>query len=614
MNEQRSGSRPDQTNRPWVALVLYLAVGWAAADILLTVRERLGVPEVLDNIVLGLLLAGLAAYALLVATGRLARQSPLVSVSRILAVSIVAASVALGIAAWLGQDEQTASIPSVAVLPCEFRGDADHTFLGPAASQEIHARLAKVAGLRIPAWRSVLKSVQAGEDPQQIAYLLGVEHLARCAIAEDEDGIELSTTVLDPKTEELIWSGRQTYASADLVQALGDISVAIADALSVRLTANESDRVTRAPTSSPEAYEHYLRARHAQGSRQFTIPNILTALAVGEEDYKTAMKHYRAAVDLDPDFAEAWAGMGTVTGAFAFVAPGQSFAGSEERTYNEQAKDFARRALTLDACNAEALLATKPGFGDTDVDDQLTQGSDSWGSVRQRSIAQVQRAIDCEPNNASAWLARTRSFTYFSLWPSAGTRVPAAEARAALKQAVSLDPTNCPVVAYYIGIFRSPIWAPRPEDRLTLEETKQAIRSALLVDPECGNMYDILYRISVQQGRMDEAIAWKMRRHELDPDNVFISCPIGIDIAKLGFLEEAQPWLDRANDSGQFYACVDRTYLECLESREAFFSERCMAYRLGIAEQLMASDYASASDREQVFKYRQALYEAATRA
>ena len=91
MNEQRSGSETVKTNRPWVALILYLAAGWAAAEILLTVRERLGLPQVLDNLVLGLLIAGLAACALLIATGRLARQSPLVSVSRVLAISVVAA-------------------------------------------------------------------------------------------------------------------------------------------------------------------------------------------------------------------------------------------------------------------------------------------------------------------------------------------------------------------------------------------------------------------------------------------------------------------------------------------------------------------------------------------
>jgi tetratricopeptide (TPR) repeat protein len=549
---------------------------------------------------------------LLIATGRLARQSQLVSVSRVLAVSVIAASVALGIAAWLGQDEQATGIPSVAVLPCDYEGAEEHAFLGPAAAQEIHARLAKVAGLQIPAWRSVLKSVQAGEDPQQIAGLLGVGHLARCAIAQDEVGIALSTTVLDPITEELIWSGRQTYASADLVQAIGDISLAIADALSVRLTADESDRLTRAPTRNPEAYEHYLRARQAQGTRQLTIPNMYTGLAIEEEDYATAMEHYRTATDLDPSFAEAWAGMATVTDAFALLAPGQAFSGSVERMYKEEAREFARRALELDACNAEALLLTRPNMSDTETNDQLTQSGDSWGDVYQRSIAQVQRAIDCEPNNATAWLAKTHGFTYFALWPSAGTRVPAAEARTALKKALALDPTNCPVVAYYIRIFRSNVFAPRPEDRLTLEETKQAVRSALLVDPECGDMYDILYQVSVQQGRMDEAIAWKMRRHELDPDNVFINCEVVWDLANLGLVEDAQSWIDRANDSGLDLGCFDKTDYECTASRDAFFGERCKLRRLESAIQIMASDFASASDREQVFRYRQALYNAQT--
>jgi tetratricopeptide (TPR) repeat protein len=579
---------------------------------LLTVRERLGLPQVLDNLVLGLLLAGLAAWALLIATGRLAGQSPLVSVSRVLAVSVVAASVALGIATWLGQDEQTTGIPSVAVLPCDYEGIKDHAFLGPAAAQEIHARLAKVAGLQIPAWRSVLKSVQAGEDPQQIAGLLGVGHLARCAIARDEVGVALSTTVLDPITEELIWSGRQTYASADLVQALGEISLAIADALSVRLAADESDRVTRAPTRNPEAYEHYLRARQAQGTRQLTLPNMYTGLAIEEEDYARVMSHYRTATDLDPDFAEAWAGMATVTNEFALLAPGQAFSGSVERTYKEEAQAFARRALELDACNAEALLLTRPGMSDADVDDQVTQSGDSWGDVYQRSIAVVQRAIDCEPNNASAWLAKTTTYSNFAAWPSAGNQYPAEETRAALKKALALDPTNCPVVAYYIRIFRSRFWAPRPEDRLTLEETREAIQSALLVDPECGDMYDILYDVSVQQGRMDEAIAWKMQRHELDPDNGFIACDIGGDLAYLGFIEEAQSWIDRANDAGIALWCWDRSDFECMASRDAYFSERCKLHRLEKAKQIMASDFASASDREQVFRYRQGLYEAQT--
>jgi TolB-like protein len=597
--DKHSGSRV-------TALALYTAVGWMAVEILFAIRERFSLPAVLDQLVLGVFIAGFVAVALILVTAKTRERSSLAASVSVLVTATVSSAIAFTLAGWLNKHDQTTDIPSVAVLPCEYEGIEDHAFLGPAAAEEVHAKLAKVAGIQIPAWRSVLKSIQVGEDRQQIAEILRVRHLANCTITKSADRIELSTTIIDPEEEAVLWSGRQTYASADLVGALSYISLAIADALSVRLTAEESDRLTLSPTSNPEAYEHYLRARQSQGTRQLTIPNMYTGLAVEEADYATVMEHYRAAVDLDPAFAEAWAGMATVTDAFALLAPGQAFSGSVERQYKNEAREFAQRALELDTCNVEALLLTRPSMAQTDVDDQVTQSGDSWDDVYQQSVAQVQRAIQCEPNNASAWLKKTHTHTYFALWPSAGTQVPTAEAQAALKKAMSLDPTNCPVVAYYIGIFRSPIWAPNPEDRLTLDETKQAIRSALLVDPECGDMYDILSGLSSQ----DEAIAWKMLRHELDPDNVFITCEIGIDLANLGFLEEAQPWLDRANDSGQFYACVSRTYFECRESREAFFSERCKAYRLGIAEQLMASDYASASDREQVFRYRQALYEA----
>ena len=113
-------------------------------------------------------------------------------------------------------------------------GVDDRAFLGPAAAEEVHAKLAKVAGVQIPAWRSVLKSVQVGEDHRRIAEILRVGHLANCTITEAGDQIELATTIIDPEKEAVLWSGRQTYASADLVYALSEISRGIADALRLK--------------------------------------------------------------------------------------------------------------------------------------------------------------------------------------------------------------------------------------------------------------------------------------------------------------------------------------------------------------------------------------------
>ena len=127
-----------------------IQAGWAAVEILLAVRERFVLPASLDGLVLGLFVAGFVACALLLATGRLARRSPLFSAGRILAAATVGSAVTLGVAYWLGQTDRTTDIPSVAVLPCDYEGVEDHAFLGPAAAEEVHTKLAKVAGIQIP--------------------------------------------------------------------------------------------------------------------------------------------------------------------------------------------------------------------------------------------------------------------------------------------------------------------------------------------------------------------------------------------------------------------------------------------------------------------------------
>ena len=81
---------------------MYLAAGWAAVEILLAVRERFGLPDSLDGPVLALFVAGFVACALLLATGRLTRHSPLFSAGRILAAATVGSAITLGVAYWLG--------------------------------------------------------------------------------------------------------------------------------------------------------------------------------------------------------------------------------------------------------------------------------------------------------------------------------------------------------------------------------------------------------------------------------------------------------------------------------------------------------------------------------
>lgn len=595
-------------------LALYLAAGWAATEILFAVRENFGLPVSLDGLVLALFVGGFVAFALLILLSQLVRGSPLLSAGRILIVAAGGSVVAFGLSAWLGEANTRTDIPSVAVLPCEFDGDDAYAFLGQAAAEEVHAKLAKVAGVQIPAWRSVVQSVRVGEDNRQVAEILRVDHLASCTIVETDDRIELSTSVIDPEKQEVIWSGRQSYASADLVYALGEISRGIADALSVRMTAEESDRLTGAPTRNPEAYEHYLRARQTQGSSHWFVPNLMSVLEISEEKYELAMAHYRQAVELDPEFAEAWAGMATVTRYYGNNIKEETRFGDAMKKFGQEAYDFGKQALAHDPCNAEALQLVHHlawiavPEEEPSVADRVWQTDPLWSDQYERDLALFRKVIECEPNNATAWRSLANTYSNFAVYPSAGNEYPAEDMRVALMKAINLDPTNCRVQEYYISMFRSPIWAPRPEDRFTLDETKQEIRSALIVNPECSALYQLLALIAVEQGRIDEAIAWHLRRHELAPDNPNVGvCEISAFLSGLGFVEEAKAWARKAEEAG-FYWCWEQD-IECFQSRDAYFGEACKAQRMATANELMDSSWGTASPVIRVFKYRQAMYE-----
>jgi len=239
------------------------------------------------------------------------------------------------------------------------------------------------------------------------------------------------------------------------------------------------------------------------------------------------------------------------------------------------------------------------------VADAVWQSDPAWRVEYERDIGAPRQAIECEPNNAVAWQQLANTYSSFPIYPSMGTEYPAEQMRAALMKALDLDPTNCRVQQYYITAFSGHFFAPRPEDRLSLDETLEAIHAALLVNPDCSALYQMLAIIAEGQGRLDEAIAWHMRRHELAPDNPFVAvCKISSLLSDLGFVEEAETWAAKGREAG-FYLCWEYD-LECEQSREAFYSENCKAQRLDVAKKIVSSSWSG------VFSYREAMYQAQT--
>jgi tetratricopeptide (TPR) repeat protein len=282
--------------------------------------------------------------------------------------------------------------------------------------------------------------------------------------------------------------------------------------------------------------------------------------------------------------------------------PGQF--GDEVRTADEQSKELARHALSIDPCTVDALFIIAPLADDTDPMDQVYQTGPSWTEIYNQRMELIERAIECEPQNATAWLQMMFFHTFFPLWPNTGTEYPAEQARAALNKAYRLDPTNCWLAGIRITMLRSEFWAPRPEDVMSRDELKDTLRAALLVDPTCGFMYDILEAVNVSEARLDEAIAWKMLYHELAPQDPRIGCRIAELFLELGLVEQAREWAARTDWPG----CLTEADIDCRQSRESYYSESCQADRIKQARDAIESDFASFNRRMLPFKYREALY------
>jgi len=537
-------STKTQTRAPGIGrilavLAIYAAAGWAAVEIFFAIREGMALQATYDNFILVLFIAGFPVAALLAWHWQRREHASGTSHALVIAASMaLLAGAALLLLKYIIGPPQP-EISSVAVMPCSYEGDEDYAYLGEGLAEEVHGRLAELDGLRVPAWRAVVKLLATQSALETIAQHLDVERLASCRISRVHDQISILVELIDP-ADGVIWSKRYEYAVSDLTSALGEVSRALAGSLRVRMGNAEEDRLQRPPTMNAEAYEYYLRAGRGLWARTVRIFTFLWP-AIEQEDYERAAPLYEKAIELDPGFAAAYADLAQLQ-----LAYGGNARDASEETWLimlERAKRNAEKANSLDDCSIESTFP----FG--------------RGKSREEKEAARRYAIECSPNDADAWFKLSR---FLSQSPQLDPRLDTPEKRsavmeeafAALVRAVALDPTNCTLATEFVTIAGrwEPANAEDPRDPHTLsfEETRGRIRSILVVNPDCGDIYGLLSDVRYGQYRMAESMAWKIRQQGLDPENPFLIDSIVGIYSELDMLEQAEDWALRVDDASPF--------------------------------------------------------------
>ena len=317
-------------------------------------------------------------------------------------------------AAWFRNNQgstrrSAAVIQSIAVLPFENQLNApDNDHFSAGLADELITALGAIPGLKVAGRTSTFALYAKSMDVRAIADRLHVATILEGSVRRDAARLRISARLVQTSDNAVLWSEAFDVPMRDVFTVQEQIAHSIADALNVHLTSRvASSPLVARPTADLEAYDLYLRGRHVR-----TRPT--------RDRLEQALAYYRGAIERDPNFAAAYAGLAETyvnLANFGYVTTAEGFG---------NANIAAERALKLNPRLAEAytshgyVLASRRAFDSAE--------------------AEFRRALDLNPNFA---LGRH----YYSLLLAMLGRTD--EALEQNRRAREIDPLLAPAAAEY---------------------------------------------------------------------------------------------------------------------------------------------------------------------
>jgi serine/threonine protein kinase/Tfp pilus assembly protein PilF len=225
---------------------------------------------------------------------------------------------------------------TIAVLPfSDISQEKDNTYFTDGLADEIVAKLSKLRNLKILPLQTVTSYLKMGKTVGQISAELGVQYLLHGSVRKHGTNIRVTTQLITSDEEAVLWAETQEGSIEEVFDIQEDVAKRVARALRLRLTPNEQKSLRRRSTENTEAYQLYLRGRFFWNKRH-------------KENLGTAIRYFEQAIEKDPQFAPAWAGM-----ADSFCLLTEHTVNARKELYIK-ATAAARKALEYDNHLAEA--------------------------------------------------------------------------------------------------------------------------------------------------------------------------------------------------------------------------------------------------------------------
>ncbi len=360
---------------------------------------------------------------------------------------------------------QQTTINSIAVLPfVNVSADAETEYLSDGITESLINSLSQLPNLKMIARSSVFRYKGKEVNPQAAGRELGVQAILTGRVVQHGDNLSISVELVDVQNNAHLWGEQYNRKLADLLTIQSEISLEITEKLRLRLASEEQKRVTKHYTENTEAYQLYLKGRYYWNKR--------TA-----EGLQKAIEQFQQAIDNDPNYALAYAGL-----ADCYLVM-QDIAGAPTSEVLPKAKAAALRALQIDDSLAEAHASLA----------QIYVALWQWGDAE----AEFRRAIQLNPNYPTVHQWYSGELTSMGRLD---------EAMAEIKRAQELDPLS-PVIAVNVaGAYIR---------RGDLDAAIALCKNFIELDPNFPQTHGILAVAYQRQGRYQEAIAEAQKGVEL---------------------------------------------------------------------------------------------------
>ena len=379
---------------------------------------------------------------------------------------------------------------SIVVLPfVNMSNDPEQEYFSDGLTEELISNLSRLKNMRVISRTTSMQYKGTKKDIKTIGRENDVKYIMEGSVRKHGSNLRITAQFIDANTDIHLWAETFRGTIDDIFDIQEMVSEKIVEALRMQLTREEQNMLEKRYTENTEAYQLYLKGRYFWKKRN-------------EEGLKSAIVHFEKALEKDPDYALAWAGL-----ADTYSLMGEYTNISRRELYPKQ-MSAVNSALKIDSRLGEAHISLA-----------ISHMLNEWDW--KNSEKEFQLGIELSPNYATGhhWYAEWLLFMGKT-----------EEAFREISLAVELDPVSQGILKdkgifyYYTGQYNEAI----NMGMMTLE-----------LDPSFVPAYRLLSLAYQGMGMFDEAIAENQRWGELTGNKVKTDVALAEIYAAAGRKEDA---------------------------------------------------------------------------